>query len=282
MATVKPVTPRMQQARRLAAGEVDLWFCATAASAVGAAAMAQRSADLARYEKLLSADEFAHASRLRYPQHQREYIISHALLRTTLSQYVPSVEPAEWRFQRNEFGKPGLVATSGAERLRFNLSHTFGLSVCAVCLDVDLGVDVEFHANRESLLEVADQYFSKREVDDLRALPAAEQGDVFFRYWTLKESYVKARGAGLTIPLESFSFHLGADGSVALSTDADDNLGCDWQFRALLAGSRHSVAVALRGELQMLNLYWSTIDAVEQLADIEALAERVGHSLPLD
>lgn len=279
---VDPIAPRMQLPRRLAVGQVDLWFCATASSAVGVVAMAQRSADLARYEALLSADEFAHASRLRYPQHQREYIISHALLRTVLSQYVPSVEPTLWRFQRNEFGKPELIAIGGAERLRFNLAHTFGLSVCAICLDADIGVDVEFHANRESLLEVADQYFSQSEVDDLRALPAAEQGDVFFRYWTLKESYIKARGAGLSIPLESFSFHIGEDGSAVLASDVDDSAGRHWQFRTFPAGPQLSVAVALRGEIQQLNLHWSTIDVVESLADFAALAERVRDTLPKD
>ena len=261
-------------ARSLLPGQVDLWFCATSAVGVDAAIGAVRTQALARCEVFLDEEELAHSRRLRSPQHQREYILSHALLRTTLSQYAP-VAPTHWRFRRNASGKPQLIETPGAERLRFNLSHTQGLSVCAVTLDADLGVDVEFHANRESLLEVADHYFSAREIADLRSLPKAVQGDVFFRYWTLKESYIKARGEGLSIPLDSFSFHFPDNDNVAFVDHTDAVAAQAWRFSSMEPSSQHSAAVAVRSERLDLSLFWSTIDTIESLADVAALNTRM-------
>ncbi|MET0379438.1 MAG: 4'-phosphopantetheinyl transferase superfamily protein [Spongiibacteraceae bacterium] len=260
--------------RTLVPGQVDLWFCATSAVGVDAAIGASRAKALARCEVFLDEEELAHSRRLRFPQHQREYILSHALLRTTLSHYA-DVAPTQWSFLRNAFGKPYLIETIGAERLRFNLSHTHGLSVCAVALDVDLGVDVEFHANRESLLEVADHYFSPREIADLRALPKAIQGDVFFRYWTLKESYIKARGEGLSIPLDSFSFHFPADAAVEFIDHTNTNAVNAWQFQWMEPSPLHSAAVAIKGARLDTKLFWSTIDTVELLSDVAALTARM-------
>lgn len=260
--------------RTLVPGQVDLWFCATSAVGVDAALGAVRAQAQARCEAFLDDEELAHSRRLRFPQHQREYILSHALLRTTLSQYA-DIAPTQWGLLRNASGKPYLVETVGAERLRFNLSHTHGLSVCAVTLDCDLGVDVEFHANRESLLDVADHYFSQREIADLRALPKAVQGDVFFRYWTLKESYIKARGEGLSIPLDSFSFCFPADSAVGFIDHIDASASGAWRFQWLEPSSLHSVAVAIRGTQLDTRIFWSTIDTVEQLPDVAALSARM-------
>lgn len=259
-------------------GQVDLWFCATDAVGVNAAVGTVRSAALARCEALLSEDEIAHSQRLRFPQHQREYILSHALLRTTLSHYA-SVAPPQWRFLRNAFGKPRLIDTPGAESLRFNLSHTQGLSVCAIGRDHDLGVDVEFHANPEAMLGVADEYFSPREIADLQSRPKAEWGEVFFRYWTLKESYIKARGEGLSIPLDSFSLSFVEDGGIRL-LDSDNAADSAWQFQAFQASPLHSVALALRHSRVQTNLFWSTINDVEALPDVAALQQRMQQLQP--
>jgi len=264
--------------RPLVDGRIDLWFCATDAVGVNAAAGSIRAAALARCEALLSDEELAHSRRLRFPQHQREYILSHALLRTSLSHYA-RIAPRAWAFLRNDFGKPSLIETAGSEHLRFNLSHTQGLSVCAIGRYCELGVDVEFHGNPGAMLDVADEYFSEREISDLKARPLAEQGDVFFRYWTLKESYIKARGEGLSIPLDGFSFSIESDSAIRL-LNADGEADDAWQFLSFLASPQHSVAVAARQRELQVNLFWSTIDAVEALADVDELQQRMHALLP--
>jgi hypothetical protein len=74
-------------------------------------------------------------------------------------------------------------------------------------------------------------YFSAQEVEELRKLPADQQAQRFFAYWTLKESYIKARGLGLAIPLDKFSFLFEANQLKGFSVhpDLQDDADC-WQF----------------------------------------------------
>jgi 4'-phosphopantetheinyl transferase len=253
-----------KQRLELAEGQVDLWLCAPPQLGSGDS--------LRAYVELLSAEERERYQRLKFPQHQREYLASHALLRTALSLYAEP-EPAAWQFLRNEFGKPA-IANPLAAPLQFNLSHTSGLTLCAIGRGADIGADVEFHANSQALLEVADHYFSEREIIDLRALPAAEQGDAFFRYWTLKESYIKARGEGLSIPLDSFSFYFDADQRIRFElAGAPPADGERWTFALFPLSASYTAAVALQCERADFRLFWSTLDSYEQLVDASHITD---------
>jgi 4'-phosphopantetheinyl transferase len=245
------------------ADEVHLWFWLPE--------RACETASLHEFEALLAADELSHYEHLRFPQHQREYLVSHAMVRKTLSQY-RECEPQAWQFRRNPFGKPALA---DGDPLRFNLSHTHGLALCAICHDGEIGVDVEFHANSQSLLDLADHYFSEREVADLNALPEAQRGAAFFRYWTLKEAFVKARGEGLSMPLDSFSFSIQPGGEIGLDTgSASDD--ARWWFRSLQPHPAYTAAVALhrpeRGEPR-LRLFTADLHGWRELDDAGELAE---------
>lgn len=202
-----------------------------------------RSAALQQFEALLADDELASYNQLRFPEHRREYLVSHALLRATLARYADT-PPLDIRFQQNAFGKPELVGAGALADLRFNMSHTHGLAVCAITRCGEIGADVEFHAENQALLEIADHYFSPREVDDLLTLPEAQRRAAFFRYWTLKESYIKARGEGLSLPLDSFSFLLRGE-SIGFESSREPEPG-DWRFFSVQPASDYSVAVALR------------------------------------
>ena len=96
-------------------------------------------------------------------------------------------------------------------------------------------------------LAIADCFFAPSEVDALRALPEADQPRRFLEYWTLKESYIKARGAGLSLPLDQFAFDVTAPGRPAIRfADGFDDDPHSWQFDRLFVGSEHLVAVATR------------------------------------
>jgi 4'-phosphopantetheinyl transferase len=109
------------------------------------------------------------------------------------------------------------------------------LIVLVVGADISLGVDTENIRVRPAPLDVANRFFSQEEIAALRMLPATEQHERFFQYWTLKESYIKARGHGLSIPLDKFSMRLSADGgvnfSVASCLDDDPQRWKFWQLR---------------------------------------------------
>ncbi len=205
---------------------------------------------LDRYRSLLTEDERRKCARFIFEKDRHACLVTRALLRTTLSHYA-DVPPEAWRFATNDYGCPSIDEPHDARFLRFNLSHTNGLIVCLVARGRDVGVDVEDRTRKGSLLEVADRFFSPFEVRALRSLPPEERLDRFFLYWTLKESYIKARGMGLAIPLAQFSFQLDLDSAEerGIRVRFDPRLQDDpesWQFSVLSYGRRHAIASSLR------------------------------------
>ena len=160
------------------------------------------AADLVRMSRLLTPDETARGARFVRARDRDAFVLARALVRTQLSRYGPTA-PADWRFVTNTHQCPFVVdAQAGSPPLQFNLSHTDGLVAVAIVRGHRIGVDVEA-VTRPVLEAVPERHFAPDEVRDLRALPAAEQPQAFFDYWTLKEAYIKARGMGLALPLDA-------------------------------------------------------------------------------
>jgi 4'-phosphopantetheinyl transferase len=201
---------------------------------------------LAAYDGLMTAGERARHGSFLFERDRLRFLATRALVRTVLSTYV-DVAPTDWRFAEGERGKPYIAAPSGLPPLNFNLTNTHGLVVCAVSrAHSNVGVDAEWLERAGETIGVVDSYFSPTEIRALRALPPAQQRDRFFRYWTLKESYIKARGLGLALPLEQFSFLLDDGPSIRIAFDrrlADDSER--WRFALFSAPPSHIVAVGV-------------------------------------
>jgi 4'-phosphopantetheinyl transferase len=200
---------------------------------------------LKAYLALLDEREQERRQRFRFEKHQHQFLVSHALVRVTLSRYA-QVPPQTWRFSTNTYGRPALTGEA-LPGLRFNLSHTDGMAVCAVALDTDVGADVEYSGRQGQTVELADSFFAPSEVAALRALPPERQRERFFEYWTLKESYIKARGMGLSLPLDQFAFHLEPGQPPRISFDprlVDEP--ASWRFVQLQLSQGHPAAVAVR------------------------------------
>jgi 4'-phosphopantetheinyl transferase len=212
----------------------------------------------ARCEAMLSADERARMQRFRFEHDRHMYLVAHALVRVALSRYA-ACAPAAWTFTAGVHGRPEIAPGTCELPLRFNLSHTRGLVAVAIALERDVGVDVEHMYPRSFDLDVAGHFFAPAEVAALEVLPAAARRDRFFAYWTLKESYIKARGLGLAMPLDRFAFDLDRPAdpkhdppddivlSVArgLGPGLDDD-GSGWWFHQRVLTPEHRLAVALR------------------------------------
>lgn len=132
-------------------------------------------------------------------------------------------------------GKPFLKELSW---IHFNISHCAGLAVCGVG-SVKLGVDVELIRPYHSLLpkkalSAEEQIRLAGEREELRP-------ELFCRLWTLKESYLKAEGSGITVPLTTVSFRLSQDGAVVFENP-------EWKFwqQKLTGGS--ILSVCAKGE----------------------------------
>jgi 4'-phosphopantetheinyl transferase len=178
---------------------IDIW-CAFCESITD-------SALLERYRQLMTDAERQQEARFYFEQDRHRYLITRALVRTTLSRYA-DIAPERWTFVPNAYGRPAISNDdAGARGISFNLSHTRKLVVLAVTRDRELGIDTEDAVTRSPPLEIVDRFFAPDEVTSLRALPAERQPERFFQHWTLKESYIKARGMGLSLPLDQFAFH---------------------------------------------------------------------------
>jgi len=201
---------------------------------------------LKQYESMLTDEELALMSRLFYARHRHQFLVTRALVRTCLSAYF-QVEPGDWRFGKNGFGKPEIGFPENAGSVRFNISHCDGLIICGITRHHDIGVDVE-DAKRftRTSFESLSNYFSATETADMARLPVDQQQLRFFDYWTLKESYIKARGMGLAIPLAKFSFRFEADRLNAFETHPDlDDDAAAWQFWRISRDDRYRIAVAI-------------------------------------
>lgn len=214
-------------------GQVDVWYTRTADCL---------DAGMERhYRSLLTDEEASRLERFRFPYLRQEYLVTRALCRLTLSHYA-DVAPCDWRFIANRYGRPEIAGPGSGHRLRFNLSNARSLVACAVTLDDDIGVDVEEIDRPGETLSIAHHYFSPKELAGLRALPEARQQDRFYALWTLKEAYIKARGMGLSIPLDRFSFEIGREIGIELAPELGDRAE-RWHFELRPVGDRHLLAV---------------------------------------
>ncbi|QWP75340.1 4'-phosphopantetheinyl transferase superfamily protein [Lysobacter sp. K5869] len=194
---------------------------------------------LLKLRKLLSDDEVAQEGRFYFADDRKRYLVTRAMVRTLLSRYAP-VAPERWEFSKNAYGRPTIAnsildADDRVHDLSFNISHTRGLIALAVSRDRDLGIDVENVATRRFCLDVAHRYFAPSEVAELSCVAPAGQQDRFFEYWTLKESYIKARSMGLSLPLDGFSFQFPHRSAVRIKIEPELSDDAErwslWQYR---------------------------------------------------
>jgi 4'-phosphopantetheinyl transferase len=228
-------------------GEVHVWR----------AALDGDAARVARLEQTLSEDERQRAGRFRFPRDRDHFIVARGVLRTILGAYLGL--PSEMlRFQYGPQGKPDLTAdtllraaASGLAEppLCFNLSHSGGIVLYAVAHGREVGIDVE-HIRADVVQEpVAERFFSPREVTTLRALPLDLQPRAFFACWTRKEAFVKARGEGLSLPLDAFDVSLlPGEPAALLGTRGDARDLSRWSFHELPLGPTHAAALVVEGD----------------------------------
>lgn len=246
----------------MACPDIDLWL----------AYYGEFEADSSCLLGLLNDAERQQQARFHFAGDRLRYLVTRAMVRTVLSRYA-GVAPVDWIFDTNAYGRPGISPVHAqASALHFNLSHTDGLIVLGIRQGHELGVDVE-QLERRANLEVADRFFSPKEAAELALLPPARQARRFFDYWTFKESYIKARGMGLSIPLDSFSFEFPSEETLRLTVDASqDDHAERWRFWQLELAGNYLMAVCaerVAGQTPALNLRrMTTLEAFETVTPL--------------
>jgi 4'-phosphopantetheinyl transferase len=198
---------------------------------------------LRRFETTLCAAEAARAARFHFPRDRNYFIAGRGILRTLLGSYLRR-PPESLKFIYGPQDKPALEIQDPSSPVNFNLSHSYGLAVYAFALGREVGIDVELIRPEFTGNDIAERYFSPRELAELRALPQDLRAAGFFNCWTRKEAYVKARGEGLQIPLKDFDVSL-TPGKPAKLESADSSR---WSLRSFEPAPSYIAAAIAEGK----------------------------------
>jgi len=210
------------------------------------------SDELSEAWRCLSPEEQERAGRLRTDRLRRRYWNAHVQLRYILASCL-GCSPADIQYEIGAHGKPYLAPGTG---LQFNLSHSADVGLVAVCHGQEVGVDIEAWREDVDRGMLARRFFAAQEAATIAALPPEDQLRAFFSVWTRKEAYIKCRGGGLSIPLDSFEVSVDPPEPVMLFDLAPERaLNRRWSLYEISPGEGFSAAVALEGAARRI-LCW--------------------------
>ena len=213
---------------------IDLWWCD----------LRRTSADQrTEWEALTSDEERDRADRFRFSADRERFLAGRGILRSVLAGYAGR-RPDALRFARDENGKPRLPDAD----IRFNLSRTEDGILLGVTRGPEIGVDIERVRPGYTGDEIAGKFFAPSEVASLADLPEGIRSEAFFRVWTAKEAYLKARGEGLGYPLNAFAVPLAAEGPRRLTWHREDSEIARWWLLPLTPGEGFVAAAAVGGD----------------------------------
>ncbi len=215
------------------------------------------SVDLDRAGVLISPDERDRAARFKFERDRRRYLIAHVALHEILHRYLPIV-PVGLSFDLGANGKPKLPHALASNGVEFNLSHSNEMALLAVCHGREVGVDIEYVKEQFEFQEVAERFFTAKEVAAIRGLPPNLQRQAFFKCWTSKEAFLKAKGTGLSGALDEVEISLATDQRVRIDASV-----AGWSLTELNPVDGYQAALVIDGEPLPIHCYqWDPRQAV--------------------
>ena len=196
-------------------------------------------------ETLISEERYKKMQRYHFEIDKIRSLFAEILLRYGLKKNF-SIEGAQIQFETNEYGKPHLKENS---HIHFNVSHSGDWVICAIS-SKPVGVDVE--QMKERNIDIAERFYAEEEYESL--LACENVSELFFKYWTLKESYVKAEGKGMSISFNSFAFHIGDE----ITLTVEKEICTKYQFQVYKIAEDFEVATCsmepIEGKFQIISL----------------------------
>ncbi len=149
----------------------------------------------------LDARDAERANRFRFAEDRARFTLGRALARECLGRLLRR-EPTSIEFAYTDRRRPILA---GQDEIQFSISHAGDFVAVAVTRGAQVGIDLESLRYETDVEELAPRIFSAEDQRRFAALPADQKRAAFFRAWTRKESYLKARGEGIAEALEQIS-----------------------------------------------------------------------------
>lgn len=224
-------------------GEVDLWWLPTDSG----------HEHICELAKLLEIHELERAGRFRSESDRRRFILAHGILRILVGRYTKT-DPAEIRFRYGRWKKPELALSNSSGKLQFNLSHSGNIVLYAFAFNRQVGVDIEQFRDLPDMDRIAERFFSSGEVAVLRQLSKPLRNKAFFKYWTRKESIVKATGEGFSRSLQSFETHFMIKRQVISLPSEDDGKEIQWILCDLECFPNHAAALAVQQDVTAIKV----------------------------
>jgi len=217
----------------------------------------ETTADL---QRTLSQDELCRLESFFFNIDRERTLVARGGLRNILGRYLKE-SPNTIQFHYTPLGKPYLKNVT----LNFNVSYSKNCIVIAITDSILVGIDVEYYNQAFDYLSIAGQFFTKNEYSNLLAFPPEERCLAFYRYWTLKEAFLKAIGKGLHAPLNHFevSFFPSEGPKIPIS----DKLGnseknINWQLLEINLGKDYTAALVTSESYNKISLWnWGKLHA---------------------
>ncbi len=207
---------------------------------------------LKQYAALLSSDEIDRSRKFKFEKDQETYVITRAVLRILLGKYLKQA-PEEINFDYTKYKKPFLTPTNN---LKFNVSHSGNMAAFAFYSNREIGVDIEKIKDDFDVLELAQNFFSKKEIEVLEKLPKSELARAFYRCWTRKESFIKAEGSGLSFPLDKFTVSIESDTSAEIvETNFSSEAYKQWSLFSFIPQENYLAAVAVKDQVNAISYF---------------------------
>lgn len=159
-----------------------------------------------------------------------------------------SLRWSELSFTKNKYGKPSL---NEYQNVHFNIAHSGDWVVCGVD-NLPLGVDVEYMKTAHP--DIAERFFTKEECEQIFSLPEKDQTTQFYRFWTLKESYIKCVGMGLSLPLDSFLFSINKEISLSIK----GRIVSEYKHHLFYPDQNHIISISSQNKYENPNLIIGT------------------------
>jgi len=205
-----------------------------------------------KYHSLLSEDEKTRASKFKFYKDKRCYVVGKGVLRLLSGKYLNNDAKAIVF----EYGKQGKPKFKYEAHLNFNVSHSGDIAIIGFVYDHTIGIDIEIIKDDFDTLEIANNFFSKKEIAELRKIPNPQKHIAFYRCWTRKESFIKAKGQGLSFPLDSFSVSIDSDEkSELLETKWDEHEKNFWNLFSFSPKEKYIGAISVRGEVNKVQYF---------------------------
>ncbi|WP_179281026.1 4'-phosphopantetheinyl transferase superfamily protein [Paenibacillus sp. XY044] len=192
------------------------------------------AAQFDHFMKRVSPERTRQVQRIRNWRDAVRSLFGEVLVRWAVRQVGPAAAFSK-PWSRSAFGKP---VFADEPDIHFNISHS-GDWVAAAMGPAELGVDVEQMLPVD--LGIAESFFSPAELGQLQSLTQEERLGPFYDIWTLKESYIKCIGKGLSQPLDSFAIMVHPDGTIEYS--GPDEEACHYQFTLIPMEGPYKLAV---------------------------------------